>query len=205
MIASLTGQLREKHPTHLIIDVHGVGYAVFVSLGTYQQLPEQDNNVTLLIHTNVREDDIILFGFMEHREKQLFQKLIKVNGVGPRLALNILSGIATHELIQALRAEDTGRITAIPGIGKKTAERIILDLKDKLADLESLSDLPTARGTEKDNFRDDLLSVLQNLGYKRPVAERALRQIELDEISSLQEAVRLTLRSLGENNQKKVG
>jgi Holliday junction DNA helicase RuvA len=204
MIASLTGQLREKHPTHLIIDVNGVGYAVFASLGTYQQLPEQGESVTLLIHTNVREDDIVLFGFIEHREKQLFQKLIKVNGVGPRLALNILSGIATNELIQALRAEDTARITSIPGIGKKTAERIVLDLKDKLVDLQGITDLKTATSTDKNNFRDDLLSVLQNLGYKRGAAERALHDVALDEVSSLQEAVRLTLRNLGEQNKRQV-
>lgn len=204
MIAFLTGILREKSPTCLVIDVNGVGYEVFASLGTYQQLPDQDETVSLFIYTNVREDDILLFGFMDRREKQLFQKLIKVNGVGPRLALNILSGISTDELIQALRTEDTVRITGIPGIGKKTAERIVLDLKDKLVDLQGMTTLSLAAGKESHNFREDLLSVLLNLGYKRAVAERALREIPLEEVSSLQEAVRQTLRTLGDQGRKKV-
>lgn len=204
MIAALTGILQDKNPTYLVLDVSGVGYQVCASLGTYQQLPELGETVCLFIHTNVREDDILLFGFMDLGEKHLFQKLIKVNGVGPRLAINILSGISANELLQALRAEDKARITAIPGIGKKTAERIILDLKDKLADMPGLTPLPTTSQASPGQFREDLLSVLQNLGYKRGSAEQALEYVPLDDVSTLQEAVRLTLRSLGEQTRKKV-
>jgi len=203
MIASLKGTLLTKDLSHLIIDVGGVGYQVFASLGTYQRLPAIGEAITLHIHTNVREDDILLFGFIEMREKKLFQKLIRVNGVGPRLALNILSGIASDDLVRALQLEDTTRITAIPGIGKKTAERMILDLKDKLVDLQ-VTELPGSGTPSEARFREDLLSVLQNLGYKRGAAEQAIRQVPLTDVTSLQDAVRQTLRTLGEASGKKV-
>lgn len=203
MIASLKGTLLTKDLSHLIIDVGGVGYQVFASLGTYQRLPAVGEAITLHIHTNVREDDILLFGFMEMQEKKLFQKLIRVNGVGPRLALNILSGIASDDLVRALQLEDTARITSIPGIGKKTAERMILDLKDKLVDLQ-VAKLPGSNTPSETRFREDLLSVLQNLGYKRGAAEQAIRQVPLADVTSLQDAVRQTLRTLGEVSGKKV-
>lgn len=199
MIARLTGTLLERTPQSIIIDVGGVGYDILASLGTYQSLPPVGESTSLHIHTHVREDDIVLFGFSELREKKLFQLLIKVNGVGPRLAINILSGISTDQLIQALRSEDLIRITAIPGIGKKTGERLILDLKDKLIDLQVAgADPSTGPGLRSANpFRDDLISVLSNLGYKRNAAEKALRDIHFDENISLQDAVRQTLKELG--------
>lgn len=198
MIARLTGTLVEKSPNALILDINGVGYEVLSSLGTYQKLPSLGECTVLHIYTHVREDDIILFGFHELTEKQLFKKLIKVNGVGPKLALNVLSGISAADLIQSLLGSDLIRITAIPGIGKKTAERMILDLKDKVVDLIGEGAASRPDSDTSGQFRDDLISVLTNLGYKRPLAERALHDISFDEESTLQDAVRLTLRHLGD-------
>jgi len=202
MISRLSGILIDSLPEGLTVDVSGVGYQVLTSLNTFQKLPQSGESVTLLIHTNVREDDILLFGFLEEREKTLFQQLIKVNGVGPRLALNILSGINSDDLISALQAEDKARITAIPGIGKKTAERIILDLKDKVSRLAGSAALKSIAGTAPRQFRDDLVSVLQNLGYKRAAAEQAIQDVALSDINTLQDAVRETLRHLGENARR---
>lgn len=195
MIAHLQGTLLEKSQTHLVIDVAGVGYETLVSLATYQRVPNPGELVTLHIYTHVREDEIVLFGFAEPNEKALFQKLIKVNGVGPRLAINILSKISSNELIQAIAQEDIVRLTNIPGIGKKTAERIILDLKEKI--LELYGQLAPEAVGKSGGFQEDLLSVLVNLGYKRNVAERALRTVPLSDDLSLEEGVRLTLKHLG--------
>jgi len=206
MIARLSGILLEKTPQSAIIDVQGVGYEVSTSLETYHQLPELNETVSLLIHTYVREDELLLFAFHGLREKQLFQHLIRVNGVGPRLALNILSGISSDELMMALRTGDVVRMTTIPGVGKKTAERLILDLKDKLIklhgadDTSSLTDVSTAKPLE-----EDLVSVLLNLGYKRNLAEKAVRELKFDDEVSLQEAVRLTLKHLANGHHRKAG
>jgi Holliday junction DNA helicase RuvA len=202
MIARLTGTLIEKCPQSIIIDVNGVGYEALCSLETYQYLPKTGETASVQIHTHVREDESILFAFFDVREKQIFQRLIRVNGVGPRLALNILSGISADKLIEALRAEDLLRITAIPGVGKKTGERLILDLKDKLLDIQG--SISSTTGTATPPLYEDLLSVLQNLGYKRITAEKALRDLSFSEGTSLQEAVRQTLKQLGNvgQNQK---
>jgi holliday junction DNA helicase RuvA len=200
MIARLKGRLIQKSPTALIVDVGGVGYEILASLETYQKLPAEGQELTLHIHTHVREDDLILFGFAKLREKKLFQKLIKVNGVGPRLALNILSGISVDELVEAIGREDLVRMTAIPGVGKKTAERMIIDLKDKMIDFHEKGTNLTLEKSIRP-FRDDLISVLINLGYKRPQAEKAVQDIPLPQDLSLQEAVRKTLQHLGESRK----
>ena len=205
MIARLQGTLLEKSPTQLVIDVAGVGYEILASLSTYRQLPATGEAVTVSIHTHVREDELVLFGFATDRERKLFRKLIKVNGLGPRLALNTLSGIATQELIRAISSGDIVRLTSIPGIGKKTAERMILDLKDKMLEFREVPETTSDESTQSHPFQEDLLSVLINLGYKRGMAEQALRKISLAEEASLEEAVRLTLRHLGEKPQRKTG
>src|SRR5574337_1230710 len=137
MIAQLAGALAYKSPEHLVVDVHGVGYQVFVSLNSFYRLPEPGSRVSLLIHTHVREDSIQLFGFADPGEKELFLLLLGVSGIGPQLALNILSGTPSQELQAALEAEDLVRLVAIPGIGKKTAERLIVELRDKVKVLSS--------------------------------------------------------------------
>lgn len=203
MIAHLTGTLIERNPQSIILDVGGVGYEAFCSLGTYQNLPKAGEITSLHIHTYVREGEIVLFAFLELLEKQIFQRLIRVNGIGPRLALNILSGIPANHLIEALRTENLQRITAIPGVGKKMGERLILDLKDKLSDIQG--ELTKATSTAAVPLHQDLISVLQNLGYKRSAAEKALQDLSFSEDISLQEAVRQTLRQLSNESLTKTG
>jgi holliday junction DNA helicase RuvA len=172
MIARLRGQIVRKAVQEAIVDVAGVGYRVQIPLSTFYRLGPEGDPVTLLIHTHVREDALSLFGFLTSDEQALFERLISVSGVGPRLGLNILSGIDTAELRTALRNSDVARLTRVPGVGKKTAERLVLELKDKLpvSDEVTTSELPAAPGSMK----DDLLSALANLGYSRPEAERGV-------------------------------
>ena len=177
MIAVLTGSIAEKTPSRVIVDVAGVGYDVLVPLSTFYVLGEPGAAVTLRIHTHVREDIIALYGFMTRLEQDLFERLIAISGVGPKLALAVLSGIEPAELIRAIRTQDVARLTRIPGIGKKTAERIGLELKDRLpADMQIAEPAPAA-STAGDQLRDDLLSALVNLGYQRPVAEKAVEKV----------------------------
>ena len=177
MIAVLRGSISEKTPSRVIVDVAGVGYDVLVPLSTFYVLGEPGAAVTLRIHTHVREDIIALYGFITRLEQDLFERLIAISGVGPKLALAVLSGIEPAELIRAIRTQDVARLTRIPGIGKKTAERIGLELKDRLpADLQIAEPAPAA-STASDQLRDDLLSALVNLGYQRPVAERAVEKV----------------------------
>jgi holliday junction DNA helicase RuvA len=173
MIASLRGRLAEKQPNRIIIDVSGVGYDVAVPLSTYYTLGEPGADVTLRVHTHVREDALALYGFSTVLELQIFERLIGISGIGPRLALAVLSGIDVTDLVRAVQAGDVGRLTAIPGIGKKTAERIGLELKDKLP--KGIIDATTAgAGVPGGELRQDLLSALLNLGYHRPLAEKAV-------------------------------
>jgi Holliday junction DNA helicase RuvA len=173
MIAWLRGTLVEKAPSRVIVDVGGVGYDVQVPLSTFYGLGEPGTGITLRIHTHVREDAIALFGFATAVELDLFERLIATSGVGPKLALAVLSGIEPADLVRAIRLQDVARLTAIPGIGKKTAERIGLELKDRLP--ASLGAGPAAADVPAgDQHRGDLLSALLNLGYQRPVAERAI-------------------------------
>jgi Holliday junction DNA helicase RuvA len=171
MIAHLRGKLLTKHPNQAIVETSGVGYDVVISVPTYSDLPGAGGEVALHIHTHVREDQIALYGFLHSAEKQLFEKLITVSGIGPKLAITILSGMAADSLAPAIRSNDIARLTKIPGIGKKTAERMVLELRDKLPVATSATVLPTLSAVE-----DDVLSALLNLGYQRAAAEKALEK-----------------------------
>lgn len=176
MIAHLKGQLTYKSPEYAIVDVNGVGYQVFTPLSTYYALPNPGQTVSLRIHTRVREDALKLFGFLTEEEQTIFQKLITINKVGPSLALGILSGMSPVDLVSAVMSNDAAKLSTIPGIGKKTAERLTLEMKDKLADIALKMDQRSEtmpRGT----FYNDALSALCNLGYKKPEAEKALKTI----------------------------
>ncbi len=177
MIALLRGSIVEKTASRLVLDVGGVGYDVLVPLSTFYVLGERGDVVTLRIHMHVREDVMALYGFVTRLELDLFERLIAISGVGPKLALAVLSGIEPAELIRAIRLQDVARLTAIPGVGRKTAERIGLELKDRLpASLQAIE--PAApTGTPRDQLRDDLMSALVNLGYHRPVADKAVDQV----------------------------
>ncbi len=176
MIAHLKGQLTYKSPEYSIVDVNGVGYQVFTPLSTYYTLPNPGQTVSLRVHTRVREDELKLFGFLTEEEQTIFQKLITINKVGPRLALGILSGMSPADLLSAVMSNDSARLSTIPGVGKKTAERLTLEMKDKLADIELKMD-HRPESQPKEGFYDDALSALINLGYKKPVAEKALKTI----------------------------
>lgn len=172
MIAHLTGTLLEKQLQRLIVDVGGVGYDVQVPLSTFYDIGEPGARVSLRIHTVVREDAILLFGFATPLEQQLFERLISITGIGPKVALAVLSGIEPAELVRAVRNSDLGRITSIPGVGRKTAERMVVELKDRFAKI--VLDHAAAPETEAaPDVRDDLLSALANLGYQRAAAEKA--------------------------------
>jgi Holliday junction DNA helicase RuvA len=170
VIARLSGKLIEKSPNRLVIDVGGVGYDVLVPLSTFYGLGDAGSAVTLRVHTHVREDMIALYGFASELEQDLFERLIGVSGIGPKLALAVLSGIDTGELVRAIRSQDVARLTRIPGIGKKTAERIGLELKDRLPEAAAAP----AGAEDPGGLRDDLVSALVNLGYNRQVAEKAI-------------------------------
>ena len=171
MIARLHGALLEKTPNRIVVDVAGVGYEVLVPLSTFFGLGDAGSPVTLRVHTHVREDLIALYGFSSALELDLFERLIGINGIGPKLALAVLSGIDPGELVRAIRAQDVARLTRIPGVGKKTAERIGLELKDRLPHAAAAAESAAAAG---DDPREDLLSALTNLGYNRAVAEKAI-------------------------------
>jgi len=171
MIAHLCGRLLVKHPNQVIVETAGVGYDVTISVPTYTELPPVGSELALHIHTHVREDVIALYGFLRIAEKRLFEKLITVSGIGPKLAITILSGMVAEEMTGAIRSNDVARLTKIPGIGKKTAERMVLELRDKLpaAGTEAVPAAPAMSPTEEDVF-----SALANLGYQRAAAEKAV-------------------------------
>ena len=177
MIALLRGTLVDKSASRLILDVNGVGYEVLVPLSTFYVIGEVGATVLLRIHTHVREDLIALYGFATKLEQDLFERLIAINGVGPKLALAVLSGIEPAELIRAVRLQDAARLTAIPGVGKKTAERIGLELRDRLPASLMVAEAAPASASPADQLRDDLLSALVNLGYHRPLAEKAVAKV----------------------------
>jgi len=175
MIAFLRGRVVEKQPNKVIVDVQGVGYDVYVPLSTYYQIGDEAADVALRIYTHVREDALQLYGFVSELERQLFERLIGISGIGPKLAIAVLSGMEPHDLVTAVQRGDVARLTGIPGVGKKTAERIVLELKDRLAQMAA----PAAAGgpaasVGPERLRADLLSALQNLGYHRPQAEKAI-------------------------------
>jgi Holliday junction DNA helicase RuvA len=196
VISLLRGTIVEKTPGRAIVDVNGVGYDVLVPLSTFYVLGDAGVAATLRIHTHVREDVIALYGFATALEQDLFERLIAISGVGPKLALAVLSGIEPAELIRAVRTHDVARLTAIPGIGKKTAERIALELKDRLPAAAAAGQTPPAAEPE-DELRADLLSALLNLGYQRQPAEKAIEKAMKEKPDAgLEQALRATLRVL---------
>lgn len=179
MIARLEGNLVEKSPERLIVDVHGVGYEVRVPLSTYASLPPPGSPIRLLIHTHVREDALNLYGFESFRERHLFEKLISVSGVGPKLALALLSGLSADELSEAIQSGDTAPLGKVPGVGRKTAERLVVDLRDKLGALSGATPpggraAEAAEGAEERVLLADVRSALLNLGFSPRDTERAL-------------------------------
>jgi holliday junction DNA helicase RuvA len=172
MIAHLRGKLIAKHPNQAIVEAAGVGYDVVISVPTFTELASVGHDVALHIHTHVREDAIALFGFLHPEEKQLFEKLLSVSGIGPKLAITILSGMAAAEMVGAIKGNDVAKLTRIPGIGKKTAERMVLELRDKLRDFGMQPAVPPTSPVE-----EDVLSALTNLGYQRALAERAVSTV----------------------------
>jgi len=178
MIASIRGVITSKSPAALIVEVSGIGYQIYVPLGTFYRLPEETEIVSLQIYTHVREDAIQLYGFLTSLEKTLFLLLISISGVGPKLALNILSGMEGTELVAALRDGDTQRLRGIPGVGPKTAGRLVLELKAKVASLSlSGTPLPSPIASPEDQVKEDAFSALINLGYNRNDAKKALDAI----------------------------
>jgi holliday junction DNA helicase RuvA len=177
LIAQLTGKLAYKQPNTIIIDVQGVGYEVNIPLTTFYVLGEIGADTALKIHTNVREDALQLFGFATAREKELFLKLLSVSGIGPKLAITMLSGMAAAELITAITRNDLGRLTAIPGVGKKTAERVVVELRDKLSKIvfeEGEVAAAIESATSDASIKEDTIAALLALGYAKPLAERAV-------------------------------
>lgn len=198
MIAFLEGRLLSKSPEYIIVSTQGVGYQVAVPLTSFYELPAVEEGVRLHIYTHVREDAIQLFGFLTAEEKKIFLLLLGVSGIGPKVALNILSGISSQELSQALLTEDSARIQRVPGVGKKTAERIVLELKDKIKKL-SPGPLPlSVPKSEEESPWEDALSALMNLGYPNAVAEKALGQIknQTEGLISLEDLLRMALKAL---------
>ena len=174
MIAHLRGRLLEKQPNRIVVDVGGVGYDVAVPLSTFYGLGEPGADVALRIHTHVREDALALYGFATALEQDLFERLIGIGGIGPKLALAVLSGIEPLDLVRAIERGDVARLTAIPGVGKKTSERIVLEMKDRLPRVTAPPSGEGAADVERPPLGDDLVSALVNLGYHRPLAEKAV-------------------------------
>lgn len=174
MIGSLRGKVAEKRPNRILVDVNGVGYAVQVPLSTYVELGPLHSEVSLLIHTHVREDVLTLFGFLTAKEKSMFEQLLRVTGIGPNLAITLLSGLTVDELVPAIRRNDLARMTAIPGIGRKTAERIVMELRDKVAHLET--EMAVVPAASPSALEADVASALLNLGYAQAAVEKAVAE-----------------------------
>ena len=201
MIAQLTGKLQHKEPNEVIIEVNGVGYRVVIPLSTYYRLKSDEEPVTLKIYTYVREDTISLYGFLTDQERLIFEKLISISGLGPKSAIIILSGLPTEELISAVRKGDPSPLSSIPGIGPKTAARVVLELRDKLKGLIPLLEekgVVPPLATPLTPLKRDLISALMNLGYKRHQTERAIDEslASLGEEPSFEDAIRVTLKIL---------
>jgi Holliday junction DNA helicase RuvA len=197
MIAQIRGLLLEKRPGVAIVETQGIGYQVFVSLSTFYDLPEATQGVRLHTYTHVREDLLQLFGFSTFLEKEIFQILIGVSGIGPKLALNILSGIAPAELIASLQSEDVARLTQIPGVGRKTAERLVFDLKEKIGKIAGRGETPKEEKGKKGQVVDDVVSALVNLGYRKNQAESVVEQVWRQRPdASLEEILKESLRAL---------
>ena len=198
MIAFLRGRILDKQPNLLIVEVQGVGYHVNVPLSTFYDAGELGAEVSLRIYTHVREDTLQLYGFLTTLEQQIFERLIAISGIGPKLAVSVLSGIEPGELVAAIHRGDLARLTGIPGVGRKTAERMVLELKDRLAQLAvpagASASIPASPG---ERLRADLLSALQNLGYHRPLAEKAVdATLSSARAPSFEQALKAALREL---------
>jgi Holliday junction DNA helicase RuvA len=197
MIAFLRGRILDKHPNRITVDVNGVGYELHVPLSTYYDLGEPGADVALRVHTHVREDALQLFGFLTPLEQTMFERLINISGIGPKLAVAVLSGIGSAELVASIQRADIARLTRIPGIGKKTAERIVLEMKDRLGDITMPTDAGGAHAATPDRLRDDLVSALENLGYHRPLAEKAADAVRSrDTGATFEDALKSALRDL---------
>jgi Holliday junction DNA helicase RuvA len=197
MIAHLRGRLLDKQPNRVIVDVNGVGYDVHVPLSTFFEMAEPGAEIALRIHTHVREDALLLYGFGTVLELQIFERLISVSGIGPKLALAVLSGIEPAELVSAIRTANVPRLTGIPGIGKKIAERIGLELKDKMASFLPAETAAAPAASAGETLRTDVLSALMNLGYHRPLAERAVESaVKKGPDSTFETTLRHALREL---------
>lgn len=197
VIARLAGTLAEKTPGRIIIDVQGVGYNLQVPLSTFYVIGDAGTAVTLRVHTHVREDVIALYGFATGLEQELFERLISISGIGPKLALAVLSGMEPPDLVRAISSQDVARLTSIPGIGKKTAERIGLELKDRLPkSVQAAADAAKPASAE-DQLRADLLSALLNLGYQRQSADKAIeKELKVAPDATFEQALRSVLRAL---------
>lgn len=194
MIGQLTGILAYKSPAQCMIDVGGVGYSVSHSFTTFSMLPEIGLSVTLAIHTYVREDQLVLYGFAKPEEKALFQRLISVSGVGPKMAMAMLSGLPAADLIEAIGSENGMLLATIPGVGRKTADRIIVELKDKISrDIRAAT--PMAASSDR-RLYEDAVSALVNLGYQRLVAEKTLKAIEWSDKMPIENIIRAALQEL---------
>ena len=191
MIAHLRGKLLSKHPGQAVVEAAGVGYEVNITIPTFSALPAVGSEVAVFVHTHVREDALALFGFLKLNEKQLFEKLISVSGIGPKLAITILSGMATDAMVAAIQGNNVAALTRIPGIGKKTAERMVLELRDKL---ESFGVPQTAAAASP--VEDDVISALVNLGYQRPLAEKVMAKLGKTDGESFEALFRRALAGL---------
>ncbi len=195
MIGQLRGRLAEKRPNQVLVDVGGVGYLVQVPLSTYAALGELHTEVTLLIHTHVREDALALYGFVSAREKHFFEMLLSASGVGPTLALKILSGMSVEELVPAIRGSDLARLTRIPGVGRKTAERMVVELKDKLESVAVETEKPAPSSPA--GIEADVVSALMNLGYDGRAAETAVGEAKREAgAANFEKLLRGALQSL---------
>ena len=198
MISYLEGKLHEKKPDHVVVLAGGVGYKVSIPVSTYYELPNQGEGVALQIHTHVREDTLALYGFFSGKEQLLFHRLIGVAGVGPSLALKVMSGLEPQTLIDSIRRGDRRRLYAIPGVGKKTAERLILELRDKMPELAAYDNGVAREDTDlSSSLGEDLISALVNLGFPRPQSEKAALAVARDEPElSFEDALKRVLREL---------
>jgi Holliday junction DNA helicase RuvA len=201
MIAFLSGKLQEKSANSVIVDVGGVGYEVAIPLSTFYEIGEVGETVELRVYTNVREDAIQLFGFKTQREKDLYLKLISVQGVGAKSGITMLSGMSADEIVAALRTENLAKLTSIPGVGRKTAERLVVELRDKVGELSAGVSAGTSvsavAGVGSEGIYDDALSALVNLGYQKNAAEKALQQAKQDGVeANVQKLLRAALQRL---------
>ena len=179
MIALISGKIAYKGISHIVVDAQGVGYRIFIPLTTFYELPEAGQLITLHVHTHVKQDGINLFGFYTLQERDLFQLMLSVSGIGPKMSMNILSGISVKELLLAISNGDVGKLISIPGLGKKTAERLILELKEKVLKKMMADIMPAGDNQERVNqlIKEDVLSALVNLGYKSNIAQSALDKV----------------------------